>query len=86
MGIEMALVENVLNREHISYTKLKKVRYSFHEPTNEIKQSITESVMPTSEMKKESWQKITKCENFKGIENKDGAIIIVIKEVTYTVV
>ena len=82
----MVLVENVLNREHISYTKLKKVRYSYHEPENKTTQHITESVMVMSQMDKSVWNKITKCENFYDFQAKDNAVVIVIKDVTYTVV
>jgi hypothetical protein len=85
----MVLVENVLNREFISYTKLKRVRYSRHNTENEkegyMEQHIVENVMPTSAVSKEAWQKLTKCENFKTIENKDGAVIIVLKDVTHKI-
>jgi hypothetical protein len=85
----MVLVENVLNREFISYTKLKRVRYSRHNTENEkesyMEQHIIENVMPTSAVSKEVWQKLTRCENFKTIENKDGAVIIVLIDVTHKI-
>lgn len=84
----MVLVENVLNREHISYTKLKRVRYEHHteDPKNEYwEQRITEDVMLTSTVVKEVWNKITKCENFKEIDAKDSNIVIKLKDVTHKI-
>lgn len=82
----MVLVENVLNLEHISYTKLKKVRYYSHDEGKRMEQHITEDIMVTAELDRFAWNKITKCENFKGFYAKDGSIVIKIKDTIYKVV
>jgi hypothetical protein len=82
----MAMVETVLNREHINYTKIQKVSYSKHEkiPTEKgyIERRVTENLIPTSMVSREVWRNITRCENFETIGNKDGSLIILLKDET----
>lgn len=76
----MVLVENVLNREHISYTKIKKVTYSSHDEGKHMDRHIIEEITVPLGLDKFHWKHITKCKDFKGFSAKDGSIVINVED------